>query len=229
MLQTLMLAALSVAREREQGTFDQLLVTPLTPLQILIGKALPAILVGMVQSTIIFLIILFWFEIPMNGSVWLLYLGGLLVFTTAAVGIGLSISAVSLNMQQAMLYTFMLIMPLMLLSGLLTPVRNMPENPADRDLCEPAALRHRSCAASIWKAPRFGDICLQLRSAAGRGCGHAAARRLAVPQPPRLSITTRQKNRRWLKIVAVKLLKVIVIIALFYLLRGVFVYVTQRL
>lgn len=125
LIQTLMLAALSVAREREQGTFDQLLVTPLTPLQILIGKALPSILVGLIQSTIIFLIILFWFQVPMNGSVWLLYLG-LIIFTTASVGIGLSISAVSLTMQQAMLYTFMLVMPLILLSGLLTPVRNMP-------------------------------------------------------------------------------------------------------
>ncbi|HEY4200550.1 MAG TPA: ABC transporter permease [Devosiaceae bacterium] len=125
MLQTLLLAALSVAREREQGTFDQLLVTPLTPLQILIGKAIPSMLVGLFQSTVIFLIILFWFRIPMNGSVWLLYLG-LLTFTGASVGIGLSISALSLNMQQAMLYTFMLIMPLMLLSGMLTPVRNMP-------------------------------------------------------------------------------------------------------
>lgn len=125
MLQTLMIAALSVAREREQGTFDQLLVTPLRPAQILIGKALPAILIGLGQSTIIFLIIRFWFEIPLSGSVWLLYLG-LLVFTTASVGLGLSISAVSRTMQQAMLYTFMLIMPLMLLSGLLTPVRNMP-------------------------------------------------------------------------------------------------------
>ena len=62
----------------------------------------------------------------MNGSVALLYLG-LFTFTIAAVGVGLSISALSLNMQQAMLYTFLLIMPLMLLSGLLTPVRNMPE------------------------------------------------------------------------------------------------------
>lgn len=126
MMQTLLLAALSVAREREQGTFDQLLVTPLTPLQILIGKAIPPMLVGILQSTIIFLIILFWFQIPMTGSVWLLYLG-LAIFTLASVGIGLSISAVSLNMQQAMLYTFMLIMPLMLLSGLLTPARNMPQ------------------------------------------------------------------------------------------------------
>lgn len=126
MMQTLLLAALSVAREREQGTFDQLLVTPFTPFQILIGKALPSMLVGIFQSTLIFFIILFWFQIPMNGSIWLLYLG-LFMFTLASVGIGLSISAVSLNMQQAMLYTFMLIMPLILLSGLLTPVSNMPE------------------------------------------------------------------------------------------------------
>jgi ABC-2 type transport system permease protein len=126
MLQTLLLAALSVAREREQGTFDQLLVTPLTPMQILVGKAVPAIAIGLLQSTIIFLIIRFWFQIPFNGSLWLLYLG-LFTFTGAAVGIGLSISALSLNMQQAMLYAFLLIMPLMLLSGLLTPVRNMPE------------------------------------------------------------------------------------------------------
>lgn len=125
MLQTLLLAALSVAREREQGTFDQLLVTPLTPMQILVGKALPAMLIGIIQSTIILLVIRFWFQIPMGGSPWVLYLG-LVIFTGAAVGIGLSISALSLNMQQAMLYTFLLIMPLMLLSGLLTPVRNMP-------------------------------------------------------------------------------------------------------
>ncbi|CAN5292683.1 ABC transporter permease [soil metagenome] len=125
MLQTLLLSALSVAREREQGTFDQLLVTPLTPIQIMIGKAIPAILVGLIQSTIILLIIRFWFQIPMEGSYWLLYLG-LISFTGAAVGIGLSISALSVSMQQAMLYTFLIIMPLMLLSGLLTPVRNMP-------------------------------------------------------------------------------------------------------
>ena len=126
MLQTLLIAALSVAREREQGTFDQLLVTPLTPMQILIGKALPSILVGLVQSTIILLVIRFWFQIPMAGSAGLLYLA-LLVFTVASVGIGLSISAVAANMQQAMLYTFLLIMPLMLLSGLMTPVANMPK------------------------------------------------------------------------------------------------------
>ncbi|MEJ2409351.1 MAG: ABC transporter permease [Novosphingobium sp.] len=126
MLQTLLLAALSVAREREQGTFDQLLVTPLTPMQILIGKAVPAVLIGVMQSTLVLLITRFWFGIPMTGAPWLLYLG-LFGFTGASVGIGMSISALALNMQQAMLYTFLLIMPLTLLSGLITPIRNMPE------------------------------------------------------------------------------------------------------
>ena len=125
MLQTLMLTALSVAREREQGTFDQLLVTPCTPAEIMIGKSVPSILVGLTQSTLILLVSIFWFDIPLAGSAIALY-AGLLMFTIASVGIGLSISALSANMQQAMLYTFVLTMPLMLLSGLTTPVANMP-------------------------------------------------------------------------------------------------------
>ncbi|MTW12490.1 ABC transporter permease subunit [Pseudoduganella eburnea] len=126
MLQTLLLTALSVAREREQGTFDQLLVTPLTPTEIMIGKALPPIMIGLLQSTLILLVTRLWFAVPMAGSLISIY-AALTLFTIASVGIGLSISAVSLNMQQAMLYTFVLVMPMMLLSGLTTPVRNMPE------------------------------------------------------------------------------------------------------
>jgi ABC-2 type transport system permease protein len=126
MIQTLLLTALSVAREREQGTFDQLLVTPLSPAEIMIGKALPPVGVGLVQSSLVLGIALLWFRVPLAGSLATLYVG-LLFFTVASVGIGLSISAVSANMQQAMLYTFMLIMPMMLLSGFATPVSNMPE------------------------------------------------------------------------------------------------------
>jgi ABC-2 type transport system permease protein len=126
MIQTLMLSALSVARERENGTFDQLLVTPFSPMEVMIGKAIPSIMIGLTQSTIVMMVALFWFKIPMAGSLVTLYTG-LTLFTVASVGLGLSISAVSANMQQAMLYTFMLIMPLILLSGLATPVRNMPE------------------------------------------------------------------------------------------------------
>jgi ABC-2 type transport system permease protein len=125
MIQTMTLAALSVAREREQGTFDQLLVTPYRPITLMFGKALPAILIGLLQSTLILGVALFWFHIPMAGNPLVLYTG-LLLFTIAIVGIGLSVSALSATMQQAMLYTFVLMMPLVLLSGLATPVRNMP-------------------------------------------------------------------------------------------------------
>ncbi len=126
MLQTLLLTALSVAREREQGTFDQLLVTPLAPAAIMIGKAMPPVLVGLVQSTLVLGVSTLWFGIPLAGSLVTLY-AGLLFFTVASVGIGLSISALAANMQQAMLTTFVLLMPMMLLSGLTTPVGNMPD------------------------------------------------------------------------------------------------------
>lgn len=124
LLQTMMMAAFSVARERERGTFDQLLVTPLTPPQILVGKAVPSIIIGVAQSTLIFLIVQFWFGIHIVGSVGLLYLG-LLFFNVAAVCIGLSISALCTNMQQAMLWSFLLIVPFVLLSGFVSPIANM--------------------------------------------------------------------------------------------------------
>ena len=126
MLQTILLSALSVAREREQGTFDQLLVTPLSPTEILIGKALPPVLIGLTQSTLVLLVTRFWFQVPMAGSLLTLYIG-LVAFNFAGVGIGLSISALATSMQQATLYAFVLLMPMALLSGLLTPVANMPK------------------------------------------------------------------------------------------------------
>ena len=126
LLQVLMLTALSVAREREDGTFDQLLVTPIRPSEIMIGKALPSTVVGLVQATIIFLVAELWFQIPFAGSLITLY-SGLVLFVIAAVGIGLFVSSLVANMQQAMLFSFVLLMPFILLSGLATPIANMPD------------------------------------------------------------------------------------------------------
>jgi ABC-2 type transport system permease protein len=126
LLQTLLLTAMSVAREREQGTFDQLLVTPFRPVEIMIGKALPSMLIGIVQASTVLLVALLWFRIPFAGSFVSLYTG-LILFLLAAVGIGLLVSSVSQTMQQAMLFSFLLIMPFALLSGLTTPVSNMPK------------------------------------------------------------------------------------------------------
>ena len=124
-VQTLMLTGLSVAREREQGTFDQLLVTPFRPAEIMAGKALPAMFVGIVQATLVLLVAQLWFRIPFAGSFITLY-AGLSVFLLAAVGMGLLLSSVAATMQQAMLLSFLLIMPFALLSGLTTPVSSMP-------------------------------------------------------------------------------------------------------
>jgi ABC-2 type transport system permease protein len=126
LLQTLLLTAMSVAREREQGTFDQLLVTPFRPAEIMAGKALPSLLVGIVQATNILLVAQLWFQIPFAGSFLTLYMG-LGLFLLAAVGIGLLVSSVAATMQQAMLYSFLVMMPFALLSGLATPLSSMPK------------------------------------------------------------------------------------------------------
>ncbi len=136
LLQTMLLAAMSVAREREQGTFDQLLVTPIRPAEIMAGKALPAMLIGIAQATGVLLVAQLWFRIPFEGSFAVLY-GGLVVFVLAAVGIGLVLSALSYTMQQAMLYSFLLLMPFTLLSGLTTPIANMPRVLQDFTLIDP--------------------------------------------------------------------------------------------
>ena len=127
MLGTMILTALSVAREREQGTFDQLLVTPLRPGEIMAGKAIPCMSVGLVQATSILLVAQFWFRIPFVGSFATLYLG-LGLFLMAAVGLGLLVSSIAATMQQAMLYSFMVVMPFTLLSGLTTPISSMPQS-----------------------------------------------------------------------------------------------------
>ena len=125
LLETLLLTSMSVAREREQGTFDQLLVTPFRPIEIMAGKAVPSMIVGTVQATTILLVAQLWFRIPFAGSLVTIYIG-LVFFLLSAVGIGLFISSIAVTMQQAMLYSFVILMPFVLLSGLMTPINSMP-------------------------------------------------------------------------------------------------------
>ncbi len=125
MVAVMILTAMSVAREREQGTFDQLLVTPFTPLEIMAGKTIPPILVGLGQSAAIFIIVRYWFQVPYYGTAAAIILT-FVIFILAAAGMGLLVSSISSTMQQALLGTFVLVMPCSLLSGLATPVSNMP-------------------------------------------------------------------------------------------------------
>ncbi len=125
MLAVMVITAMTIAREREQGTFDQLLVTPYTPLEIMAGKVIPPILIGLGQSAVIFLIVRYWFQVPYYGSAAAISLV-FVVFIIAAAGLGLLVSSISSTMQQALLGTFVLVMPCALLSGLATPISNMP-------------------------------------------------------------------------------------------------------
>ena len=122
----LLVTALSVAREREAGTFDQLLVTPLRPVQILIGKAVPGLVIGLIEATVIIAVAMLWFEVPLRGSVGALYLG-LVLYLLATIGIGLMISSLSMTQQQALLGAFLFLVPAVILSGFATPIANMPE------------------------------------------------------------------------------------------------------
>jgi len=122
---SLIVTALSVAREREQGTFDQLLVTPVHPVFILIGKALPGLIIGLVEGSFILLVALLWFDLPLRGNVGTLYLG-LLLFLMSSIGIGLMISSICVTQQQAVLGAFLFLVPAVILSGFATPIANMP-------------------------------------------------------------------------------------------------------
>nr|MBS0022315.1 ABC transporter permease [Gammaproteobacteria bacterium] len=123
---TTMVTGLSVAREREAGTFDQLLVTPLRPVEILVGKSIPGILIGLIEGSFILLLVVFWFEVPLRGSLGALYLG-MFLFLLSAVGIGLMISSLAVTQQQGILGAFLFLVPAVILSGFATPISNMPE------------------------------------------------------------------------------------------------------
>lgn len=122
---TLVVTALSVAREREQGTFDQLLVTPLRPWEILIGKAAPAFLIGVSEASLVILIGRYWFGVPLVGELPTLYIG-IVLFVLAAIGVGLMISSLVATLQQAVLGAFLFMVPAVILSGFATPIANMP-------------------------------------------------------------------------------------------------------
>jgi drug efflux transport system permease protein len=121
---TLVVTALSVARERELGTFDQLLVTPLRPIQILIGKSLTPLAIGLVEGTLIVAVAVLWFGVPFVGSLALLY-AGMLLFLLAVIGVGLMISSLVRTQQQAILGAFLFLVPAIILSGFATPIANM--------------------------------------------------------------------------------------------------------
>jgi ABC-2 type transport system permease protein len=135
----LLVTALSVARERELGTFDQLMVSPLRTHEILLGKTLPPLLIGLIHASVFVLAAIFVFGVPLRGSLLLLY-PSLVVYLAAVIGVGLFISSLAATQQQAILGAFLFAAPAILLSGFATPIENMP--PWLQPLTEVNPLRH---------------------------------------------------------------------------------------
>lgn len=125
MLITLMLTSMAVVREKEIGTMEQIMVTPIRPFEFILGKTVPFALIGFADVVLITLIGVFWFEVPIRGSLPLLFSATSLYLMTT-LGVGLLISTVSSTQQQAMMSTFFFYFPAVLLSGFMFPINNMP-------------------------------------------------------------------------------------------------------
>jgi ABC-2 type transport system permease protein len=125
MLVSLMLTAMAVVREKELGTMEQIMVTPLLPSELILGKTIPFVLIALFDVALVVAVGVFWFEVPMRGSIAVLLLGTIL-FLFNSVGLGLFISTVSSTQQQAMMASSFFFTPAILLSGFVFPISNMP-------------------------------------------------------------------------------------------------------
>jgi len=126
MLISLLFTSLAVIREKEAGTIEQLIVTPIRPFEMILGKTIPYIIVALAQMAMVISFAVFWFNIPVKGNLLLLFVA-VFIFLMSTMGIGLFISTVSDTQQQAMMTTFFFIMPFFMLSGLVFPIANMPK------------------------------------------------------------------------------------------------------
>ena len=125
MLIALLLTSIAVIKEKEAGTMEQLMVTPLRPIELIAGKTIPYIIISVAQMAVVTVIAVFWFQISLSGSILLLFFATC-IFLLSTLGIGLFISTVSSTQQQAMMTTFFFILPFFMLSGFVFPIANMP-------------------------------------------------------------------------------------------------------
>jgi ABC-2 type transport system permease protein len=125
MLLSLLLTSMAIIKEKEIGTMEQLIVTPLKPVELIVGKTIPYIIISLAQMAVVTVFAIFWFDLPMAGSVALLFVASCL-FLLSTLGVGLFISTISATQQQAMMTTFFFILPFFMLSGFVFPIANMP-------------------------------------------------------------------------------------------------------
>ncbi|MEZ5473474.1 MAG: ABC transporter permease [Steroidobacteraceae bacterium] len=157
LLVCLLMTSLAIVREREIGTLEQLMVSPLTPFELIAGKTIPFALIGLIDVVAVTAVALIWFHIPFAGHFGWLLLASLL-YLLAALGVGLLISTISSTQQEAFMTSFLVFMPLMLLSGFMFPVTSMPNVIQWLTLANP--MRHflEIVRAVFLKGAGFGDL-----------------------------------------------------------------------
>jgi len=127
LITTLLLTSMAITKERESGTIEQLIVSPIKPWELILGKTIPFVLIGLADVTLIILAGKLIFNLPIRGS--LLFLGGVsLLFIMTTLSLGIFISTVSRTQQQAMMSSFFFVFPAMLLSGIFSPIESMPQS-----------------------------------------------------------------------------------------------------
>ncbi len=125
MMITIILTSMGIVKEREIGTLEQLIVTPITPLELMLGKTLPYLIIALIDLSIILLVARIGFDLPVRGSILIIFFSAIL-FLMTTLGLGIFISTISTTQQEAMLTAFFFIMPFILLSGFMFPIENMP-------------------------------------------------------------------------------------------------------
>jgi len=152
-----MITALAITRERERGTMENLLATPVRPIEVMVGKILPYILVGYVQVTLILVAARFLFDVPMVGSLGLIYAAALL-FIAANLAVGITFSTLAKNQLQAVQMAFFFFLPSILLSGFMFPFRGMPAWAQWIGSCLPNTHFLRIVRGILLKGNDFGDL-----------------------------------------------------------------------
>lgn len=165
---TLITTAMGLAREKEMGTLEQVMVTPIRPEILILGKTLPYYLFGLVDLGLVIVGGAWIFDVPIHGSLWLLFVAGSLYMLTT-LGVGLLVSAIARTQQQALFGAIFFVMPAILLSGFITPVENMPA--WLRPLSGFTPVRHfvEVLRAVLLKDATFTELSAQLVALAGMG------------------------------------------------------------
>ena len=165
---TMLLSSLAIVREKEIGTIEQVIVTPIRKREFILGKTLPFVLIGYIDVALISIVGTLVFDVPVRGSLWLLFLATTL-FLMSSLGIGLLISTVSQTQQQAMMTAFFIIFPAMLLSGFAFPIENMPVAVQWLTLLNPLRFYMVIIRGLFLKGVEFGILWPQLAALMGIG------------------------------------------------------------